>query len=154
MGVGGAAWEHMAAGPEEPALRARLAREEWAAYREGGTLPAGEAAALALQVLDEFARKLFPPASTTAGATMSRHVGHAQAQTARDDDESRGEHLLSEREREVLRLVEQGLSNKAVGQQLFISSRTVSQHLTSVFNKLGVNTRTQAVAVAARHGLI
>jgi predicted ATPase/DNA-binding CsgD family transcriptional regulator len=154
MGVGGAAWEHMAAGPEEPALRARLAREEWAAYREGGTLPAGEVAALALQVLDEFDWKLSPPASTSAGATMSHHVGHAQAQTTRHDDESQGEHLLSEREREVLRLVEQGLSNKAVGQQLFISSRTVSQHLTSVFNKLGVNTRTQAVAVAAHRGLI
>ena len=85
---------------------------------------------------------------------MSHHVGHAQAQTTRHDDESQGEHLLSEREREVLRLVEQGLSNKAVGQQLFISSRTVSQHLTSIFNKLGVNTRTQAVAVAAHRGLI
>ena len=61
---------------------------------------------------------------------------------------------LSEREQEVLRLVAQGLSSKAIGRQLFLSPSTVSYHLTSVFNKLGVNTRAQAVAVAAERGLL
>lgn len=60
---------------------------------------------------------------------------------------------LDEREREVLRLVSQGYSNKAIGRQLFISERTVAQHLTTIFNKLGANTRAQAVGVAAQRGL-
>ena len=61
---------------------------------------------------------------------------------------------LSAREREVLGLVSQGLSSKAIGRQLFISERTVAQHLTAVFHKLGANTRAQAVAVAAQRGLL
>jgi DNA-binding NarL/FixJ family response regulator len=61
---------------------------------------------------------------------------------------------LSERERGVLRLVAEGLTSKQMGQQLFLSHRTVDHHLTSIFNKLGVETRAQAVAVAARDGLL
>jgi DNA-binding CsgD family transcriptional regulator len=61
---------------------------------------------------------------------------------------------LSEREREVLRLVAEGLPNKAIARRLFISANTVNFHLTSVFRKLGVDTRAHAVAVAARHGLL
>ncbi len=61
---------------------------------------------------------------------------------------------LSKREWEVLRLVAQGLPNKAIARQLFISASTVNYHLTSVFHKLAVDTRAQAVAVAGRHGLL
>jgi DNA-binding CsgD family transcriptional regulator len=61
---------------------------------------------------------------------------------------------LSAREQEVLRRVAQGLSSKAVGRQLFISASTVNQHLTSIFHKLGVTTRAQAVAVAVQQGLL
>jgi predicted ATPase/DNA-binding CsgD family transcriptional regulator len=61
---------------------------------------------------------------------------------------------LTEREREVLRLVAKGLSSKAIGRQLFIVPSTVNYHLTSVFHKLGVETRAQAVAVAAEYGLL
>lgn len=53
---------------------------------------------------------------------------------------------LSPREVEVLELVVAGLSNPEIGDRLYISPRTVSQHLRSVFNKLGVNARTAAVA--------
>jgi DNA-binding NarL/FixJ family response regulator len=53
---------------------------------------------------------------------------------------------LSAREVEVLELVVAGLSNPEIGAQLYISPRTVSQHLRSVFNKLNVNSRTAAVA--------
>jgi NarL family two-component system response regulator YdfI len=54
----------------------------------------------------------------------------------------------------VLQLVAEGLTSKQIGQQLFISPKTVNYHLTSVFNKLGVDSRAQAVAVAARKGLL
>jgi NarL family two-component system response regulator YdfI len=62
--------------------------------------------------------------------------------------------LLTEREYEVLRLVAEGLSSKVIGGQLFISPSTVNYHLTSIFNKLGVNTRAQAVATAAERDLL
>jgi DNA-binding NarL/FixJ family response regulator len=61
---------------------------------------------------------------------------------------------LTGREVEVLRLVAQGLANKAIARQLYISPSTVNYHLTAIFNKLVVDTRAQAVAVASRQGLL
>jgi DNA-binding NarL/FixJ family response regulator len=61
---------------------------------------------------------------------------------------------LSPRELDVLRLVAQGCSDAAVGEQLFISHRTVGRHLQSIYNKLGVGSRTAAVAVAYERGLV
>jgi DNA-binding NarL/FixJ family response regulator len=62
--------------------------------------------------------------------------------------------LLSEREREVLRLVAEGLSNKEIGRRLSISERTARFHVTSILNKLGASTRAQAVALATQRGLL
>jgi DNA-binding NarL/FixJ family response regulator len=62
--------------------------------------------------------------------------------------------LLSARERGVLRLVAAGLSNREIGQALAISERTVKFHVTSLLNKLGADNRAQAVALAARRGLL
>jgi DNA-binding NarL/FixJ family response regulator len=66
----------------------------------------------------------------------------------------RSSDTLSEREREVLRLVADGLSNKEIGRALTISERTARFHVTSILNKLGANTRAQAVAVAGQRGLL
>jgi non-specific serine/threonine protein kinase len=74
--------------------------------------------------------------------------------TAEPHHESFAHNVLSPREQEVLRLVAQGLTSKQIGQQLFLSHRTVDHHLTSAFNKLGVESRAQAVAVATRKGLL
>ncbi len=60
---------------------------------------------------------------------------------------------LSEREREVLGLLAQGLTNKQISSQLFISTNTVKRHLKSIFEKLEVNTRAAATAKAAAGGL-
>jgi pimeloyl-ACP methyl ester carboxylesterase/DNA-binding CsgD family transcriptional regulator len=62
--------------------------------------------------------------------------------------------LLSAREREVLALVASGLSNREIAQQLVVSEHTVHRHVANIRNKLGRNTRTAAVAEAARLGLI
>ncbi|WP_159620967.1 helix-turn-helix transcriptional regulator [Ruania rhizosphaerae] len=62
--------------------------------------------------------------------------------------------LLTPRERSVLELVAQGLTNKAIGAQLYISEKTVSVHLTRVMAKLGAHSRTDAVARALSQGLI
>lgn len=61
---------------------------------------------------------------------------------------------LTAREREVLALVGQGLTNKVIARRLGISEKTVKTHLTSVFANLGVADRTQAALWAQRHGLV
>jgi NarL family two-component system response regulator YdfI len=62
--------------------------------------------------------------------------------------------LLSGRELEVLRLVSRGLRTKEIAADLSVSTRTVEAHLTSIFNKLGVSTRTEAVLRASSKGWI
>ena len=59
---------------------------------------------------------------------------------------------LSPREKEVLGLVAQGLSNTAIGQQLFISPVTVKVHVRHIFEKLGVRSRAEAALRAAQMG--
>jgi DNA-binding NarL/FixJ family response regulator len=60
---------------------------------------------------------------------------------------------LSDREREVLLMVVDGLANKQIAQRLSISEKTVKAHLTSVFRQIGVTDRTQAALWAERNGL-
>lgn len=61
---------------------------------------------------------------------------------------------LSDREREVLRLVAEGLANKQIAQSLGVTERTVKYHVTSILNKLGAENRAHAVALAAQRGLL
>ncbi len=67
---------------------------------------------------------------------------------------SRASSDLSARELDVVELVAQGMTNKDIAAQLFISSRTVQGHLRRVFEKLDVTTRTEAVTVSLARGLI
>lgn len=59
---------------------------------------------------------------------------------------------LTDRETDVLELLAEGNTNKAIAQGLFISVRTVEAHLRSIYAKLGVSTRTEAVLWAVEHG--
>lgn len=61
---------------------------------------------------------------------------------------------LTGRELEVLSLLARGKSNKEIGANLFISETTVKSHLRSIFSKLNVLSRTEAVAAASRRGLV
>jgi len=61
---------------------------------------------------------------------------------------------LTQREVDVLRLVARGLTNKAIGQTLGISDRTVQGHLANIYGKLSVNSRTEAVTEALKQGWI
>jgi len=61
---------------------------------------------------------------------------------------------LSPREREVLGLVASGLPNKAIARSLGISDHTVKFHVSSVLNKLGAGSRTEAVTLATRQGIL
>lgn len=66
----------------------------------------------------------------------------------------RGGGRLSERERAVLRLVAAGLTSKQIARELAITERTVQFHVTGLLNKLGAESRAQAVAIAAERGLL
>jgi DNA-binding NarL/FixJ family response regulator len=61
---------------------------------------------------------------------------------------------LTGKELEVLKLLAEGISNRAIADDLHVSEATVKTHLVHVFTKLGVDTRTAAVAVAVERGLI
>jgi DNA-binding NarL/FixJ family response regulator len=54
----------------------------------------------------------------------------------------------------VLRLVATGLSNAEVAKELFLSSRKVDWHLSSIYRKLGLHSRTEAVRFASEHSLL
>jgi DNA-binding NarL/FixJ family response regulator len=60
---------------------------------------------------------------------------------------------LTEREREVITLICEGLQNKTIAQRLAISDTTVRHHLTSIFAKLDLENRLELVIYAYRHGL-
>lgn len=73
------------------------------------------------------------------------------------DNESHPTHLaepLTTRELDVLRLVVQGARNSEIGQRLSITVKTVETHLTSIYGKLGVQSRAEAIALAQKQGLL
>jgi two-component system, NarL family, response regulator LiaR len=59
---------------------------------------------------------------------------------------------LTFREQEVLQLLSRGLNNQAIAEALYVSNRTVQAHLTSIFSKMGVSSRLEAVLTAIRRG--
>jgi LuxR family transcriptional regulator, maltose regulon positive regulatory protein len=61
---------------------------------------------------------------------------------------------FSQRELEILRLIQQGLSNQNIGEQLFVSLSTVKWHNQNIFAKLNVQRRTEAIARALQLGLL
>jgi len=88
---------------------------------------------------------LSPEIASTVVRQMKR--GHPAA--ASDQIEP-----LTPRELDVLRLAARGMTNRQIGRELDISHRTVQGHLASIYGKLDVNSRTQAVTAALRQGWI
>ena len=69
-------------------------------------------------------------------------------------EEHKASGLLSERESEILRLVALGMSNKEIAEKLFLSQRTIKAHLTNIFNKFNVASRSEAIVKGLQWGLV
>jgi predicted ATPase/class 3 adenylate cyclase/DNA-binding CsgD family transcriptional regulator len=92
-------------------------------------------------------------AAWAEGAAMSKLEAIAYARRGHGGRKrpASGWRSLTPTERDVVRLVSEGLANNDIASRLFISPRTVQSHLTHVYNKLGVSSRVQLVQEAARH---
>jgi DNA-binding NarL/FixJ family response regulator len=97
-------------------------------------LPFPETVALALALLHDFAGTLDRRETASREAAMKSP--------------------LSQREQDVLRLVAEGRSNKQIAKELIIAEGTAKSYVTGLFNKLGVDTRAHAVAIAAQRDLL
>jgi DNA-binding NarL/FixJ family response regulator len=84
------------------------------------------------------------------------HAGEAylQPRVAAKLAQRMHEEALTEREEQILKLLAEGMSNRAIGQALFITESTVKSHLKTLFVKLDVTSRAEAIALAAKRGLV
>ena len=130
-----------------------LHQQGWALVRQAACLVArGDRPAATAPLADAFelSRRLGARPLTDAVVAVARRgrltVG---PQTTRTPDSS-----LTERERDVLRLLAEGYSNGRIAETLFISPKTASVHVSHILTKLDVATRTGAAAFAIRHGLV
>jgi len=99
---------------------------------------------------DELARAI--RAAHSGRATLSPEAAQALVQTANQTPAPGLD--LTEREREVLALMVEGLNNTQIAGRLTISPSTVKSHVSNILSKFGVASRTEAVALALRHGIV
>ncbi len=123
--------------PHDSAWAAQL--EALAAPSASSRLTTEEAAGLAARLLTWHYR---PPPTRAGGPPAAASTGRASYPGG-----------LTAREVEVLRLVARGLTDAQVADELVLSRRTVSTHLTSIYGKLGINSRSAATRFAVEHGL-
>ena len=89
-----------------------------------------------------------------APSVTRRLIGHFSHRDRRPVDGRADIDLLTEREREVLTLVAEGLSNTEIADRLHVSLPTVKTHVSRILSKLGVRDRTQLVVIAYESGLV
>ncbi|MFS0555815.1 response regulator [Brevibacillus sp. 179-C9.3 HS] len=88
---------------------------------------------------------------------LSEQEGTAERSFSVDDSQTIDPKViesLTRREREVLQLMAEGKSNRAIGEFLFISEKTVKNHVSSILQKLNVQDRTQAVVISIKNGWV
>jgi len=110
-----------------------------------------EAAVVLAHALGEAERLGHVPLMRAVGAFADA----AGLATASDSSRAAAESdPLTARERQVLELIAEGLSNRQIGERLFISAKTVSVHVSAVLRKLGVSTRTEAAVLQQKSGFM
>jgi len=119
---------------------------------DADVLAALDAGAVGYLLKDAPPEVLFASIRTAAAGEMTLAPAVATKLVARVARPARD--ALTARELEVLELLAEGIANKEIANQLLVSEATVKTHLVHIFTKLGVDTRTAAVAVAVDRGLI
>jgi two-component system response regulator DevR len=96
--------------------------------------------------------------ANAGGSTLSPTIAGAVVRRVREhrvtSEQPEDLLALSERETEILRLVAQGRDNTEIAQELYLSPSTVKNHVSSILEKLGVDSRVQAAVRAARAGIV
>jgi DNA-binding CsgD family transcriptional regulator len=145
----------LARGAAAPALQAaRRAKDAWS------QLSAPYEAARSQVLVGRALRLLGDEESAVADLTAARKAfaelgaGAVEQETAALLAEQKAPGGLSPREVEVLRLVAAGRTNPEIAAQLVLSEKTVARHLSNIFTKLGVGSRTSAAAFAYKHHLV
>jgi DNA-binding CsgD family transcriptional regulator/tetratricopeptide (TPR) repeat protein len=131
--------------------RARLAAVLRASGDAAGAEAHAEAARAVAQRLG--AAALLHELEASAPGRAARSVRSSTTRPRRRSDDAAADQLTP-RESEVLALVAQGRTNGEIGRQLFISTKTVSVHVSNLLAKLGAAGRTEAAAIARRRGLL
>ncbi|AXM89140.1 DNA-binding response regulator [Anoxybacillus ayderensis] len=109
----------------------------------------------AVRVVSEGGSYLHPKVTHNLVKEYRRLVaGEGTGQEKQKQAIRRPYHLLTRRECEVLQLLVDGKSNKGIADALFISEKTVKNHVSNILQKLNVNDRTQAVVVAIKNGWV
>jgi len=93
-------------------------------------------------------------ASPSADVLLLARAGDRPRRVAATIDDTAAGPTLTNREREILMLLADGLGNKQIAARLGISTNTVKTHLELLFEKLGVSSRAEAVATAVKRGLL
>jgi DNA-binding NarL/FixJ family response regulator len=105
------------------------------------------------QELVDAVRALHAGESVLHPAVARKVMNYFAMSSGRDKKRGRSQ-TLTQRELDILKLVTRGLSNKGIADDLSLSMRTVQRHLESIFNKLQVGSRTEAVVRALKEGWI
>lgn len=108
----------------------------------------------AIKVVAEGGSYLHPKVTKNLVAEFRRLSEHENKGRFHQTEVRRPFHLLTKRECEVLQLLTDGQSNRAIGETLFISEKTVKNHVSSILQKMNVNDRTQAVVTAIKNGWV
>ena len=88
------------------------------------------------------------------GAPMNSHIAKKVLNMFRDQNLKSGGYDLSEREKEILSLLVEGLSKKQIAEKIFLSHHTVDSHLRNIYAKLEVHSRSSAISKAIREKLL
>jgi DNA-binding NarL/FixJ family response regulator len=97
-------------------------------------------------------RRVYAGEQALHPVVVRKLVDRFKSQAANPPDEIHPLSILSEREMEVLKAAAKGNGNKEIADELFISIRTVQAHMRSIFNKLGVGSRSEAIIYGLRRG--
>ena len=108
----------------------------------------------AIKVVANGGSYLHPKVTKNLVAEFRRLSEHENKGNFHQTEIRRPFHLLTKRECEVLQLLTDGQSNRTIGETLYISEKTVKNHVSSILQKMNVNDRTQAVVTAIKNGWV